>query len=128
MMLYEKHGRRYVPVQDTEAMNGLPNGDWLILIRDGLTSVRRVVDTRLGLETLAALEHLTDWLTEEISQQSRMEPENRRLTDQERRAWEAYCAVMGPDATLRMVAPSTRDIAERAVAQVRARLTREKGG
>lgn len=36
MTLYEKVGRKYKPVQDTKACDGLTNGSWLITVQGGL--------------------------------------------------------------------------------------------
>ena len=37
--LYEKRGRRYHPVRDTAAMDGLGNGAWLVVVEDGMRGV-----------------------------------------------------------------------------------------
>ena len=37
--LYEKRGRRYHPVHDTAAMDGLGNGAWLVVVEDGMRGV-----------------------------------------------------------------------------------------
>ncbi len=53
--LYEKRGRRYHPVHDTAAMDGLGNGAWLVVVRDGLVSVRKAVDDGPEVARVAAV-------------------------------------------------------------------------
>lgn len=121
MTLYEKVGRRYRPVQDTTAMEGLSNGSWLITVRDGRTTCRKVLDAGAGLELLAACEHLADWIAEALAEHAQARP-GRALTSLERKAWEAWCAVMGEEGTLTLEQPSVREIAERVVEAVRKRV------
>lgn len=121
MTLYEKIGRRYLPVQDTTAMEGLYNGSWLITVRDGRTTCRKVLDAEAGLELLAACEHLADWIAEALAEHAQCQPRG-PLTSLERQAWEAWCAVMGKEGTLTLEQPSVREIAERVAASVRKRI------
>ena len=103
------------------ALDGLPNGDWLVTVEDGRRTCRRVIDPKPGMEMLAACVHLSDWLVDALSEVSRSKPsETRRpLTAKERKAFKAYCDVLGTEAVLWLERPSLVEIAERAVAKVR---------
>lgn len=114
MTLYEKRGRRYVPVQDTDAGQGLPNGVWLVDVREGRTMTIRAGDEAASetIGRVAALPALIDIITDELREHSQARPA-RPLTPKERKAMEAFYAVMGDESTLTMTRPSAWDIAER---------------
>jgi hypothetical protein len=67
MTLYEKRGRKYIPVHDTEAHNGLENGCWLIQVENGCTSIRKTVEpatAALQFATLIASNKIAKFLSE----------------------------------------------------------------
>jgi hypothetical protein len=110
--LYEKRGRRYYPVQDREATDGLPNGTWLVDVKDGRRACIKTVDRAEAIAKLAAVPRLTELIVSELQEWSRCRPA-REPTAKEKKAWAAYCAVMGPDATLTMSRPSGWEVASR---------------
>jgi hypothetical protein len=116
--LYAKRGHRYYPVHDTEAFNGLPNGSWLVVVRNGCRSIRRAVDDEAALERLAASVHLADRIAIAIVEHSRSEPAKRPLTAREKRAFKAWQDVMGEGAYLTMTRPSAREIGERVAGEL----------
>lgn len=94
--LYEKVGRRYVPVRDTEAYNGLGRGSWLVIVDRGVTSVRRLVHPdHAGF--LAAARVAEDAMLEALRRASEARPRQERLNARERRAFEAWKAIMGEE-------------------------------
>lgn len=60
--LYKKVGRRYEPVSDSEAYNGLSNGCWLVSIDKGCTTIRQAVEPNM-----AALQFATLMMSNKIS-------------------------------------------------------------
>ncbi len=56
---------------------------------------------------------LAELIRKELIEQSRCQPSSRPTTAKEKRAWKAYCEVMGKDATLSLVAPSMAEVASR---------------
>jgi hypothetical protein len=65
MTLYKKEGRRYIPVQDTEAWEGLENGCWMVKVENGSTQIRKAVEPNLmGLKfaALIASQKICDYL------------------------------------------------------------------
>jgi hypothetical protein len=119
LTLYEKRGRRYFPVRDDRAYEGLANGSWLVLVEGGRRTTVKVVDPEPTLEQLAATEHLAEMLTEELRKSSAYEftsgGTGRPLSAKERRAVAAYREVMGREASIWMRKPAAWDAALGAV-------------
>ena len=114
--LYEKRGRRYHPVHDTAAMDGLGNGAWLVVVRDGLVSVRKAVDDGPEVARVAAAVRLAGAIARRLQERSAYQFGRgvaSPLTAREERAAKAYRAVMGdPDCMIWMTRPSAMDVAE----------------
>lgn len=125
MPLYEKRGRRYVPVADTEVYHALHNGTWLIEVEDGCRKTLRVLDPAIPAEALALVPKLGDVIAGVIQEHYRHRPEKRPLTAKERRAYKAYCDVMGEDATLVLENPSAFEVGQM-VATALAKLAAER--
>lgn len=53
--LYRKVGRRYEPVHDSEAYNGLSNGCWLVQVENGCTSIRKAVEPNFAAIQFATM-------------------------------------------------------------------------
>lgn len=111
--LYRKEGRRYHPVRDTDAYEGLHNGTWVVIVEDGMRSTIRSVDTLPTLEQIAAAKQVAELIAAEIMRHYRARPASEPLSPKEQRAVKAYMDVMGPDAMLRMTLPSAMEIAEK---------------
>ena len=125
--LYEKIGRRYHPVRDTDAYEGLPNGAYLVVISNGSRSTLRVVDLDAGLEALATVPQLTEWIAAELVEASRSQPRSRPATEKENRAWQAYCDVLGDDATLTMTRDSAWGVARKVAEKLAAKVSEARG-
>lgn len=127
--LYEKVGRRYVPVHDTEAYRGLPAGDWLVSVRGGLTTVRRLVEPDHAA-FLAAARVAEDAMLGALRRASEARPQKGRLTGKEQRAFAAWKEVMGEE-TMMLTRDSAYDIVQAGIEAVKAEWgegEREKGG
>ena len=55
MTLYEKRGRKYYPVRDSEGYNGLENGCWLVMVENGCTTVKKAVEPATAALQFATL-------------------------------------------------------------------------
>ena len=114
-VFYEKRGRRYHPVSqyDGDLMLSAPEGAHLVMVTPGLKSTTYKVDPA-SAPLLAALRMNRQALVERLLKASEMQPCNGRgmrpLTDLERKAFEAYKAVAGPDATLGLQKATAHDI------------------
>lgn len=97
MALYEKRGRRYIPVMDDRTWDSWPHGFHLVHTpNDGGRSVRfRIEPDTAGL--LAAAKLKEDRLREILYQAMYMRPSKRPITKKQRAAWEAFAQAMGRD-------------------------------
>ena len=85
--LYRKVGRKYIPVNDPWAYDGLRDGHWHVWVRPGMTTMRTPVwPDRMEVE--AALLELESQLVELISAASAAEPKNRPLTPRQKELWD----------------------------------------
>jgi len=119
---YRKVGRKYVPVSDTEAWEGLDNGAWLVVVDNGRRCARALLDTRRhSANLLAALADLEDQLATAIVEASRTDTP-RLLTKREQRAWRAWVDALGEERPITVSRPSAVDIARRAVQAIQDKL------
>jgi hypothetical protein len=127
--LYEKRGRRYHPVQDTAAIDGLTNGTWIIRVEDGMRSYYRLANTGPTLEQIAAQATLTEAICEIVQAECRNQPgRNCRetLTPREQKAYAAFMDIAGPDATCWFTREGTWTVARRISGTI-AELAKEEG-
>jgi hypothetical protein len=120
--LYEKRGRRYVPVHDTTAMDGLSNGAWLVVVQNGLVSVRRAVDDGPVIARVAATIRLREIIARRLQERTASifgRGLSSTLTPRERRAAKAYRVAMGdPDCMIWMTRPDAMSAAEAVAADL----------
>ena len=62
--LFEKIGRKYTPVNDPNILDGLENGEWLVIVKPNSTSVRVLLNPEFVVVEPA---HLV-WLLGSFSQ------------------------------------------------------------
>jgi hypothetical protein len=115
--LYEKRGRRYAPVRDLDAYGGLSNGSWLVVVDNGRTSIRRLLDPAHA-EVEAAARTARQAMIEAMNRRAKLDldPRAYRDPDKARRAWAAWCDVMGEEATVISVGPCVADIVDAGIA------------
>lgn len=116
MTLYEKRGRRYLPVYDSEAYMGLFNGSWLVIVRDGCKSIRSITPDRAAW--VAAGEGARDAMVAAIMKASERRPRDEPLRAKEQRAFDAWRAIMGDD-TMYLTRDSAQDIARAGIDAVK---------
>lgn len=119
--LYEKTGRRYLPVHDTRALDGLSNGSWLVTVEKGHWRIRKAVDDQRGLEVLAACSR---WLEDIIAREVETKSQSRHgnggpISIREQKAAKAYRKVMGDDKYLIwFTRPSSCEVAREVVREI----------
>ena len=87
--LYRKVGKRFVPVNDPYAYDGLRNGFWLIQIKDGSTSIRQeVYPEKAAIHAAARL--MEDKLLEIIRKACEARPSKTPLSPEEKKDWDKF--------------------------------------
>jgi len=94
MTLYKKVGRRYEPVHDSEAYNGLSNGCWLVKVENGCTSTRQAKEpamAALQFATIIASNKISKYLAE-VSQ---ARPSVQEYTNKQKKAFKVMSEILG---------------------------------
>ena len=87
--LYRKVGKRFVPVNDPYAYDGLRNGFWLIQVKDGSTSIRQeVYPEKAPIHAAARL--MEDKLVEVIRKACEARPSKTPLSPEEKKDWDKF--------------------------------------
>ena len=92
--IYRKVGKKYVPVNDPYAYDGLREGFWLIHIKDGCTSIRQQIYPDKAPLTAAARQ-IEDKLIGIIRKASEARPTKIPLTPEEKKDWDKFFAKHG---------------------------------
>ena len=106
--LFEKRGRRYYPVRDTDAYQGLGLGSWVVTVMrtDGggrLTTIGRLVNPAHA-EVIASIAHAREAMEHAMHEANSVtRPVNRPMSLKQKRAWKAYQAVMAEDKDVPLV-------------------------
>lgn len=115
-VFYEKVGRKYVPVSeyDSDLTYALPKGTHLVMVYPGGTSTRYHVDPMYA-PLIAAGRTGEDALSKAIVKAGELrlqyKDRERKLTDEERAAWNNLVEVFG-DSAKQLEWPSAREVAE----------------
>lgn len=92
--LYRKVGKKFVPINDPYAYDGLRNGFWLIHIKDGSTSIRQeIYPDKASIHAAARL--MEDKLVDIICKAGEARPSKTPLSIQEKKDWDAFIAKHG---------------------------------
>ncbi len=122
--LYEKRGRRYVPVAEMDAFGGMTEGTYLVVVRPGSgLSALRVVEPA-SAEVEAALHTARGAMVEAMRAQCTAgRDEVRADVDAPtlRRAWAAWRAIAG-DVTMHFRGVSMVDVVDAGIAVIRAQV------
>ena len=87
--LYRKVGKKFVPVNDPYAYDGLRNGFWLIQIKDGSTSIRQeIYPDKAPIHAAARL--MEDKLLDIIRKAGEARPSKTPLSSEEKKDWDAF--------------------------------------
>lgn len=111
--LYRKVGKRFVPINDVYAYDGLRNGFWLIQIKDGSTSIRQeIYPDKAPIHAAARL--MEDKLLEIIRTASEARPNKQPLSEEEKKDWDKFIKKHGESfSTLQY--PSMQENAEKII-------------
>lgn len=88
-ILYKKVGRKYVPINDPWAYDGLRAGYWLVKVSHGCTSIRASICPAKA-ELQAAIKDKEDQIVEVIRKASEARPKSITLTQRQRDDWNAF--------------------------------------
>jgi hypothetical protein len=111
--LYRKVGKKFVPVNDPYACDGLRNGWWLIQIKDGSTSIRQEIYPDKASVHAAARE-MEDKLVDIIRKAGEARPNKTMLTAEEKKDWDAFIKKHG-ESFSSLYYPSMQENAENIV-------------
>lgn len=94
--LYEKRGRRYVPVAERDTYDAWPQGSHLVVCKPGSRVVRFNIDPDQAA-LMAAVEPLRDRIADIVMAALAMKPSTRPITPKQRAAWAELERAMGKD-------------------------------
>lgn len=109
--VYKKVGRRYIPINDPSAYEGLRKGWWLVKVGDGCTSIRSCLHPYRA-EIDAAIKDRADDLVEIIRKACEAKPSSKKISQECQKDWKLFLEKHGED-MLFIEYPSMRDIAEK---------------
>jgi hypothetical protein len=94
--IYKKVGRKYVPVSDIHAYDGLRAGWWLVKVSEGCTSIRAAIYPAKA-ELQAAIKDKEDQMMDVIRKASEARPKSLLLSEQAKADWEWFIARNGKE-------------------------------
>lgn len=113
-ILYKKVGKKYVPINDPWAYDGLHEGWWLVKVGEGCTSIRSIVYPNKA-ELLAAARDKEDQLVKIIREASEAKPkEGVPMSDEARKDWQWFIDKHGKEFST-IYFPSFQENAEKIV-------------
>jgi hypothetical protein len=112
--LYRKVGKKFIPVNDPYAYDGLREGFWLIKIDKGSTSIRQQIYPEKAAITAAA-RVCEEKLVDVIRKASEARPANSALTPEQKKDWDKFIGKHG-DSFSTLTYPSMQENAEKIVA------------
>ena len=111
--VYRKVGKKFVPVNDPYAYDGLREGFWLIKIDKGCTSIRQqIYPDKAPLTAAARL--IEDKLVDIIRKASEARPAKIPLTPEEKKDWDKFIAKHGESFNT-LCYPSIQENAEKII-------------
>jgi hypothetical protein len=112
--LYKKVGRKYVPVNDPFAYDGLREGWWLIKVAPGSTAIRSCLQPHMA-ELKAAAKEKEDELVQIIREASEAKPkEGVAMSDEARKDWKDFTKKHGDEFST-IYYPSFQENAEKII-------------
>lgn len=93
-ILYKKIGRKYVPINDPWAYDGLRAGYWLVKVSEGCTSIRASICPAKA-ELQAAIKDKEDQIIDVIRKASEARPQKRPVSKQAKADWNWFLARNG---------------------------------
>ena len=115
--LYEKRGKKFIPVGKDDFILPYGVGDYLVRVRKGSTSIhwsKKKLSVDYAKVEIAMAEGAAA-IARAISIHSESRPASRPWTTKEVEAWEAYKKIAGSEALLTLTSKSAQDIADIAI-------------
>jgi hypothetical protein len=114
--LYRKVGKKFVPINDPYAYDGLRNGFWLIQVKDGCTSIRQeVYPDKASIHAAARL--MEDKLINIIRKACEASPNKTPLSSEEKKDWDKFIKKHGESFNT-LHYPSFQENAEKIIAAI----------
>ena len=127
--LYEKRGRRYVPVAEYDTQPYWGAGYWLVHVKPGIKTTKQLLDPAFA-EVEAALQVAADAMVKAIEEESVKKVPAYCSSDvvlkNHEKAWAVYREAMGDEYTHILKESSPRSIVEAAIEVLR-KLLAERG-
>lgn len=119
---YEKRGRRYRPVLESDVYAAFPKGHYLVSIQPGQKSITRTVEPdHAAVEH--AMRHAAVAMTEAMRKMCECLPPKRTpLTPRQKRGWEAWKREVGDDAMFYFEGVSMQDVVDAGIAALRTKM------
>ena len=112
-IFYKKVGRKYVPINDPCAWDGLSEGVWIVTVKPGVKTARiQVLEDFDGLSS--ALESFKQDLIDSMYDASTAKP-SKEMTKSEKKHWDEYVAKAGKDVLAYFSYAGLYGIAENAI-------------
>ncbi len=96
---YQKIGKRYHKISDLNALDGLSNGAWLVVVEKGCTSIKKCIEPD-NAAVEAAFKITEEKLVKIIGKACEARPKSTPLSPLEQKAIKAYYKVMGEEKIL----------------------------
>jgi hypothetical protein len=110
---YKKIGKKYVLCNDFDAYEGLEKGFWLVQVREGCTSIKKMVYPA-NAEIAAAAKRKEEKLLDVIREASEARPSKRPISPEALADWNTFIAKHGKEfSTLEY--PSIQENAEKII-------------
>ena len=120
--LYEKVGKKFVPVNDPYAYDGLGKGSWLVIVKPGSKSIRTAIRPSF-VELEASLRYLEDGLCEAMRKAGEMRSKTAQISLKEQKAWKVFMKTMEKDMPTLFEYASYSEIAEAGCEYIRKIMT-----
>ena len=114
---YQKIGKRYHKISDLNALDGLSNGAWLVVVEKGCTSIKKCIEPD-NAAVEAAFKITEEKLVKIIGKACEARPKSTPLSPLEQKAIKAYYKVMGEEKTLMFQYKSMYDMAREILTEV----------
>ena len=111
--LYRKVGKKFVPVNDPYAYDGLCEGFWLVHVHKGCTSIRQQIYPDKSRLTAAA-RLVEDKIIDIIRKVSEARPAKTALTHEQKKDWETFIKKHGESFST-LSYPSVQENAEKII-------------
>jgi len=95
-VLYVKRGRRYHPINDPYAFDGLGEGHWAVHVQPSSRSIRRNIEPDYE-SVCAVLKEYQDEIVKHLLVAMEMRPKSIPISNKEKLAWDQFKATMGED-------------------------------